>query len=90
MSVLSSRGAVRVAVSLVVVSSALAAGLLLKPRPADAQNIMAAPACQCSAPTAVPAMSMTVVHCVCGGVACVLNEYTGANKTGMPLMQCVR
>lgn len=83
-----SRGAVRVAASLVVVSAALAAGVLLKPGSADAQNIMAAPACQCSAPTVVQGMSMTVAHCVCGGMSCVLNEYTGAGKT--PLMQCVK
>jgi hypothetical protein len=76
------------AASLAVVSAALAAGMLMKPGAAGAQNIMAAPACQCSSPTAVPGMSMTVVHCVCGGVSCVLSEYTGAGKT--PLMQCVK
>lgn len=83
-------GRVGVAASLLVVAGALGAGLLIKPRAAEAQNIMAAPPCQCSAPTAVPGMSMTVVHCVCGGVACVLNEYIGANKAALPLMQCVR
>jgi hypothetical protein len=88
MTAFSSRGVARVAASLVVVAAALAAAVLLKPGAAEAQNIMAAPACQCSAPTAVPGMSMTVVHCVCGGVACVLSEYTGAGKT--PLMQCVK
>lgn len=53
---------------------------------AEAQNIMAAPACQCSTATAIPELSAKVVHCLCGGMACVLSE----QRAGSQLMQCVR
>lgn len=56
---------------------------------ADAQGIMSAPACQCSAPTAIPSMSTSVVHCMCGGMSCVVSEHTGAGKN-TNLMQCVK
>ncbi len=55
-----------------------------------AQPAMTPPACQCSAPTAVPALSMTVVHCLCGGVSCVLSSVLNAGKPSEPLMQCVK
>ena len=58
--------------------------------PLRAQPTLAPPACQCSAPTAVPALSITVVHCLCGGISCVISDITGGTKTGSPLMQCVK
>jgi hypothetical protein len=64
---------------------------LLGPRwgQAQAQGVMSAPACQCSAPSAIPSMSTNVVHCLCGGMSCVLSEHTGQGKSAN-LMQCVR
>jgi hypothetical protein len=38
----------------------------------------------------VPALSMTVVHCLCGGVSCVLSSVLNAGKPSEPLMQCVK
>lgn len=64
--------------------------MVLAGTPSLAQPTMAPPPCQCSTPTPVPALSMTVVHCLCGGVSCVLSESTGGSKTGAPLMQCVK
>ncbi|WP_210545922.1 hypothetical protein [Rhodoferax sp. PAMC 29310] len=58
-------------------------------RPADAQGVMSAPACQCSAPTTIPGMSTAIVHCLCGGMACVITEQTGSGKNGN-LLQCVK
>lgn len=56
---------------------------------AQTQGVMSAPACQCSAPTVIPGMSTTIVHCLCGGVACVITEHTGPGKNGN-LLQCVK
>lgn len=56
---------------------------------AGAQGIMSAPACQCSATTSVPGMSTNVVHCVCGGMSCVVSEHTAQGRN-TNLMQCVR
>ena len=85
-----SRGAGRAAAVLCLVAAALAGAVFMQAPPAQAQGIMAAPACQCSTPTVVPGLSMTVVHCVCGGMACVISEHNPPNKTSTPLMQCVR
>jgi hypothetical protein len=68
----------------------LALGLLGMPwGQVQAQGVMSAPACQCSAPTAIPSMSTNVVHCLCGGMSCVLSENTAQGKSAN-LMQCVR
>ncbi len=56
----------------------------------DQSAVMAPPACQCSVPTPLPALSMTVVNCLCGGVACVVAAPTGSRPVGAPLMQCVK
>ncbi len=56
---------------------------------AEAQGVMSAPACQCSAPTAIPSMSTSVVHCLCGGMSCVLSDNTGQGRNAN-LMQCVK
>lgn len=55
----------------------------------QAQGVMSAPACQCSAPTAIASMSTNVVHCLCGGISCVISEHTGQGKNAN-LMQCVK
>lgn len=74
-------------VSAIAGAAALAAGFTGLPAGrAEAQNIMAAPACQCSAATAIPELSSKVVHCLCGGMGCVISEH----RTGAQLMQCVR
>lgn len=86
-----SRGAGRAAVVLCLVAAALAGAVFMQVRPAEAQGIMAAPpACQCSAPTRVPGLSMDVVHCVCGGMACVISSGKLETTQSTPLMQCVR
>ena len=61
----------------------------LRAGPAQAQPVMTAPACQCSAPTAIPGLATQVVHCLCGGMACVLSQHSepGASRN---LMQCVK
>lgn len=56
---------------------------------AEAQGAMSAPACQCSAPTSITSMSTNVVHCLCGGISCVVSEHTGQGKNSN-LMQCVK
>lgn len=56
---------------------------------AEAQGVMSAPACQCSAPTSIAGMSTNVVHCLCGGMSCALSEHTGQGKNSN-LMQCVK
>lgn len=56
---------------------------------AQAQGIMSAPACQCSAPTAIAGISATIVHCICGAMSCAVTEYGAAAKRENQ-MQCVR
>ena len=56
---------------------------------AEAQGIMSAPACQCSPTTPIASMSTTVVHCICGGVSCVISEHKEQGKN-TNLMQCVK
>lgn len=56
---------------------------------AEAQGTMSAPACQCSAPTSIPSMSSNVVHCLCGGMSCVVSEHSAQGKNSN-LMQCVK
>jgi ethanolamine ammonia-lyase small subunit len=60
----------------------------LRPGAASAQGILSAPACQCSATTAIPGLSTSVAHCLCGGVACVIAEHSAQGKGA--LMQCVK
>ncbi|GEM_PF-1853775 len=50
------------------------------------------PACHCSAPTALPALSMVVAHCLCGGVACVIAQHAplGGGVALSTQLQCVR
>ena len=55
----------------------------------EAQGIMAAPACQCSATTPIASMSTTVVHCICGSMSCVISEHKEPGKN-TNLMQCVK
>lgn len=71
---------------------ALAAFALLPQRSAEAQGVMSAPACQCSAPTPIPGIRSTVVHCMCGAMSCAITEYqpgVGASP-GTQQMQCTR
>jgi hypothetical protein len=65
---------------------------LLPSHKAEAQGIMAAPACQCSAPTEVAVMSTQVVHCICGGMSCVVSQLGAPNPITQRtnLMQCVK
>jgi hypothetical protein len=57
--------------------------------PAVAQNIMSAPACQCSAPTLVVTGGASVVHCVCGAMSCVISLPPASSKDTSQL-QCVK
>jgi len=61
----------------------------LRAAPAQAQGLMAVPACQCSAPTTAPGTTTTLVHCLCGAMTCVLAQPAGPGA-GAPLLQCVR
>lgn len=86
--------AARGGVGLSVLAGALAAGgvaaaLLWAHAPAEAQGVMTAPACQCSAPTSVPGLGTTVAQCLCTGVTCVLAAPTSSNGPAT-LMQCVK
>ncbi len=56
---------------------------------AEAQGLMSAPACQCSPATPIASMSTTVVHCICGGMSCVISEHKEQGKN-TNLMQCVK
>ena len=77
--------------SIAALATAGAIGLLaMNSNKAEAQGIMSAPTCQCSAPTSVFNTSgNSVVHCVCGGMSCVLSEHKEPGKN-TNLMQCVR
>ena len=86
---LSSRHTLAAAAVIGLAGLALAASLALRPGDAGAQGLMAAPACQCSAPTAIPGLSTSLVHCLCGGMSCVVAEQGPAGK-GAGLLQCVR
>lgn len=90
MKVFPSRSAVLAAAALGSVAAVLAAAMFaLRPGSAEAQGVMSVPACQCSAPTVIPGMSSSVVHCICGGMSCVVSEHTGPGKN-TNLMQCVK
>ncbi len=69
----------------------LGGGLLLKAAPAQAQNIMAVPACQCSPPTSVlgTGSGPRVVHCVCGALSCAISLPAGTAPDSHQL-QCMR
>ncbi len=60
-----------------------------------ASNPMAPPACQCSAPTPLTPIATVVVHCVCGGLSCVIGEHkpsegkSSKDAPATPLLQCV-
>jgi hypothetical protein len=77
------RGAVA---ALAVTAAVLVAALAARDGRAQAANPMSAPACQCAAATAVPGLQTSVVHCLCGGMSCVLAQA----GTAVPVMQCVR
>ncbi len=80
----------RPAAAAIATAAILLLGLLaLRGDRAQAQGVMSVPACQCSPATALPGMSSTVVHCVCGGISCVVSEHTGPGKS-TNLMQCVK
>lgn len=80
----------RPAAAAIATAAILLLGLLaLRGDRAQAQGVMSVPACQCSAPTVLPGLSSTVVHCVCGGISCVVSEHTGPGKS-TNLMQCVK
>jgi hypothetical protein len=85
----SSRLTLMAGIGLAATAALVAALLGLRPGTAEAQGILAAPACQCSASTAIPGLSTTVVHCLCGGVSCVIGENSAQGK-GASLMQCVK
>ncbi|MDP3798749.1 MAG: hypothetical protein Q8R06_16665 [Polaromonas sp.] len=82
------RGVLIAAVLLFLLMVALLAGLPLRPASAQSSNIMAAPACQCSAPTQVDG-GTRLVHCVCGGMSCVISVPPTTSKHSSQL-QCVR
>lgn len=73
-----------------VAGAALVAFVLLPPRSAEAQGVMSAPACQCAAPTPIPGIRSTVVHCICGAMSCAITEYQPTTGAGAQQMQCVR
>ena len=56
---------------------------------AQPQGLMSAPPCQCSPTTPIASMSTTVVHCICGGISCVISEHKEQGKN-TNLMQCVK
>ena len=56
---------------------------------AQPQGLMSAPACQCSPTTPIASMSTTLVHCICGGISCVITEHKEQGKN-TNLMQCVK
>ena len=66
-----------------------AAVLSLRPGPAEAQIMQSVPACQCSSPTSILALSTTVVQCLCGNATCVISQ-EGTPGKAVNLMQCVR
>ena len=77
-----------------VIAAAAVAGALgllaVNPNKAEAQGIMSAPSCQCSAPTSIfGTAGNAVVHCVCGGISCVVSEHKEPGKN-TNLMQCVK
>ncbi len=74
------------ATALAIAALFWAAVLSLRPGPAEAQIMQNVPACQCSAPTSILALSTTVVQCLCGNATCVISQDGKAAN----LMQCVR
>lgn len=83
------RGVLIAAILLFLLVVALLAALPLRPASAQARNIMAAPACQCSAPTPVLEGGTRLVHCVCGGMSCVISVPPSGGKDASQL-QCVK
>lgn len=83
------RGVLIAAILLFLLVVALLAALPLRPASAQSKNIMEAPACQCSAPTSVVSGGTRLVHCVCGGMSCVMSVPPGGSRdTGQ--LQCVK
>jgi hypothetical protein len=77
-----------------LISAAALAGalglLVVNSNKAEAQGIMSAPSCQCSPPTSIfSTVGNNVVHCVCGGMSCVISEHKESGKN-TNLMQCVK
>ena len=72
-----------------LLAGAAVLALLLRGSPVQAQQgPMAAPACQCSAPTPIPGMASRVAHCLCGAMSCAIAESAEASRGNQ--MQCVR
>jgi len=86
-----SRSMLLVAAGVLLLFMLTAGGLLLKPSAAQAQNIMAVPACQCSAPTSVlgTGSGPRVVHCVCGALSCAISLPAGTAPESHQL-QCMK
>jgi hypothetical protein len=83
------RGVLIAAILLFLLVVALLAALPLRPASAQPKDIMTAPACQCSTPTRVVAGGASLVHCVCGGMSCVVSLPPGGGKDTSQL-QCVK
>ncbi len=80
---------VRLASMAALLLGAAGVALLLRGNPAQAQNPMSAPACQCSAPTPIPGMASRIAHCMCGAMSCAITEVGDVARNGN-VMQCVR
>lgn len=83
------RGVLIAATLLFVLVVTLLAALPLQPATAQTRDIMAAPACQCSAPTKLVQGGPSLVHCVCSGMSCVMSLPASGGKDTSQL-QCVR
>lgn len=75
------------AIGITVILAATVFGL--RPGEAEGQGITSVPACQCSAATVVSEISTSLVHCVCGGMACVVSQHAGPNAASNE-MHCAR
>ena len=86
-----SRSALWAAGAVLLLVFLLAAGMAIKASPAQAQHVMAAPGCQCSAPTSVLGTGggPKLVHCVCGGLSCAISMAAG-NSSDNHQLQCMK
>jgi hypothetical protein len=87
--VLTPRPGAKFIVAVILGTAAATAIFAVQWGPAQAQGMMSAPACQCSTPTVIGSMSSSVVHCLCGGMSCVVSEHKEQGKN-TNLMQCVK
>jgi hypothetical protein len=83
------RGVLIAAILLFLLAVVLLAALPRQPASAQTRNVTQAPACQCSAPTAVVEGGARLVHCVCGGMSCVISLPPGNSRDASQL-QCVK